>query len=437
MHPQPDAQLAPRFGHTVLPDQLCNRDRLVEILTDRDIDGIVCYYTPNSYYLSGYTPSGAHSIHEANGNAAVVFSRHHPDHPVVLLAEQYITYFLHQPTWITDVRPYTSGLAQLDLPVDRSLDRFITDQWRNSAWASRMRANYEDSLAAGVVRALGDLGLDRGRVGFDNLRLGHRLGADGIEVVDAYDLMKAVREIKTEPELALLEKATQLNETAILRTVAEWVPGTTWNQVVHRYTVHVAELGGFARDPSPMAVANLQDGDPSAIPMQTRLEADYVLRPGMQIGFDAHGVRQGYCWDGGKTWIVGGEPTSTGAASAAAAGAAMAEIVAAMRPGATVSQLQELGRGVLRGKGLARPDRATIFFHGLGLEHGDMEMPNAGGTLTGRRQDWAMKKGAVVAIHLHVPGDAYNRHWIEDITVVGDDGGRPLFSWGFDPLLEA
>ncbi|MGE3288620.1 MAG: M24 family metallopeptidase [Pseudonocardia sp.] len=409
----------------------------MDLLGRRGLDGVVSYYSPNAYYLSGYTPAGMHSIHEANGNAAVVVSRREPEKAIVLIAEQYITYFTHQPTWIADIRPYTSGMSQLDLPVDRTLDRFVTADLRGSDWARRMRERYEDSLTVGVSRALRDLGLDRGRVGFDNLRLAHRLALEDLTVADGYDLLKAVRAIKTGPEVELLRQATALNEEAILRAVRDWVPGTTWHEVNHRYAVHVAELGGFSRDPSPMALANLQAGDPSAIPMQTMLEPDYVLEPGMQIGFDAHGVHQGYCWDGGKTWTVGGEPTPAGARSARAAAAAMAEILAAMRTGSSVAGLQAHGRAILHKHGAPRPESAMIFFHGLGLEHGDMEMPAGSGYLSGRRADWVMERGMVVAVHLYCPGDAYERHWIEDVGVVGDDGATPLFSWGFDPILGA
>ena len=40
---------------------------------------------------------------------------------------------------------------------------------------------------------------------------------------------------------------------------------------------------------------------------QTGLE-DFEVEPGIHVMFDCHGTLDLYCWDGGKTWVVGGEP---------------------------------------------------------------------------------------------------------------------------------
>ena len=68
-------------------------------------------------------------------------------------------------------------------------------------------------------------------------------------MADAYDAMMAARAIKTPAEIALLEQATRLNETAITRTIAEWTPGVTWREMDRVYAGHVRDLGGFVRDP--------------------------------------------------------------------------------------------------------------------------------------------------------------------------------------------
>jgi Xaa-Pro dipeptidase len=40
----------------------------------------------------------------------------------------------------------------------------------------------------------------------------------------------------------------------------------------------------------------------------------------------------------------------------------------------------------------------------------------------------------VAPVHLLYPGGEHERLWLEDVIAVSKDGGRPLFSWGFDPL---
>jgi hypothetical protein len=40
----------------------------------------------------------------------------------------------------------------------------------------------------------------------------------------------------------------------------------------------------------------------------------------------------------------------------------------------------------------------------------------------------------VVPVHLLYPGGEHERFWLEEVVAIGNDGGKPLFSWGFGPL---
>ena len=102
-----------------------------------------------------------------------------------------------------------------------------------------------------------------------------------------------------------------------------------------------------------------------------------------------------------------------------------------MRPGAKVSDLQARGREVYRKAGVPDPDAALVFFHGLGLSHWDVEQTTADGA---SNSDWTLEEGMVVPLHLLYPGGERERCWLEEVVVVGPQGGRPLFSWGVEPL---
>ena len=107
---------------------------------------------------------------------------------------------------------------------------------------------------------------------------------------------------------------------------------------------------------------------------------------------------------------------------------------AAMRPGARISELQARARDVYRRAGVADPASAVIFFHGLGLSHMDIEQKLADGRPNG---DWVLEAGMVVPIHLLYPGAEHERSWVEEVYAITPHGGRPLFSWGADPLTGA
>ena len=284
-------------------------------------------------------------------------------------------------------------------------------------------------MAAAVRGALGDLKLERSRVAFDDMGFGFRLGVEGIEVADGYDPLMFARAVKTATEMRLLERATALNETAIRRTVAAWDQGATWRDLNRAYARAVADLGGFVRDPGAMVWGHPRGSDPS-LTLSTGLD-DGEVAPGTHVMFDCHGTLDLYCWDGGKTWVVEGEPEG-GAKGFAAATAKVADaLLEAMRPGARVSQLQAEAREVYRREGVPDPAAAVIFFHGLGLSHMDIEQTLPDGT---PNTDWALEDGMVAPVHLLYPGGEHERLWLEEVIAVTPDGGRPLFSWGFAPL---
>ena len=224
-------------------------------------------------------------------------------------------------------------------------------------------------MSTALRGALKDLTLDHGRVAFDDPGFGMRLGIDTVEVADGYDAFMFARAVKTEAELRLLERATRLNEAAIRRTITAWERGMTWRDLAYAYARAAVDLGGFVRDPGAM-VWNHPQGADATISLQTGLENGEIER-GSHVMFDCHGTLDVYCWDGGKTWVVEGEPGAEGRRNADATARVAEALLEAMRPGARVSKLQSLAREAYQKAGIPNPAEAVIFFHGLGaFPHG-------------------------------------------------------------------
>ena len=420
------AHSAPR--REPLPERFCNLDRLLHAMTARRLDGIVATSAQNVLYLTGFNAI-AHKSDEPRPYA-VMLSRHAPAHPVMVVADYYLATFLTQPTWVEDVRPFRAVMMPLDLPPKRAdIERFIPGSGVGVARLERIRQNYAFDMSTAMRGAMKDLKLDRGRVAFDDPGFGMRLGLDLVRVADGYDAFMFARAVKTEAESRLLERATQLNEAAIRRTIDAWEQGVTWRDLSQAYARAAVDLGGFVRDPGAMVWSHPRGAD-ATISLQTGLENGEIER-GTHVMFDCHGTLDLYCWDGGKTWVVGGEPAGAGKRNAEATERVAEALLEAMRPGARVSELQALARGVYRKAGLPNPEAAIVFFHGLGLSHMDIEQCTAGGTAN---VDWTLEGGMVVPLHLLVPGGERERYWLEEVVVVTESGGRALFSWGFGPL---
>ena len=426
-----DTKAHDAFVRTTLPERFCNLDRLLHAMQARGLDGVVATTPLNVFYLTGFNGI-AHKSDEPRPYA-VIIARAAPEDAALVIADYYLGSLLTQPTWIRDVRPFRAVMMPLDLPARREdIDRFIPESGHGVAWVDSARGHYAFAMGDAVRGALADLGIDRGRVAFDDVAFGHKLGVDGLEIADGYDPLMYARAVKTAHEMALLERATTLNQTAIERAVASWQRGMSWRELNRAYQQAVIDLGGFFRDPGAMVWGHPRGTD-AAITLQTGLE-DFPVEPGMHVMFDCHGTLDLYCWDGGKTWVVDEEPAGEARRNADATAAATETVLAAMRPGARVSELQAAGRAAFRKAGVTDADAAVIFFHGLGLSHMDLEQTTADGRANA---DWALEQDMVVAAHLLYPGDERRRMWVEEVVHVTAEGGRPLFQWGFEPLIGA
>lgn len=416
------------FTRLSLPEQLCNLDRLLHAMEARNLDGIVAATDLNVFYLSSFS-SIAHKSDEPRPYA-VIISRHQPDHPIAVVADYYLASFITQPSWIRDIRPFRAVMMGLDLaPQTSDIDRFLPADSGSIDWLEDARNQYTFDMRSAMIAALADIGLANGRIGFDDVTFGQRLELETIDVLDGYDALMFARAVKSKTEISLIKRAQTLNQTAIEHVTGNWQTGMSWRDLNRAYHLAATALGGFVRDPGGMVWGHPRGADPAHV-LQTGLE-DFEVTAGTHIMFDCHGTIDRYCWDGGKTWVVDGEPQGQGKLYAKATAEVAQALLAAMRPGQRISELQKLAREVYRKAGVPDPERALVFFHGLGLSHMDLETRTADGDAN---IDWILEAGMVVPLHLLYPGGDNERMWLEEVAEITEDGGEPLFGWGFDPI---
>lgn len=409
-----------------LPKQFCQLDRLLHAMQARDIDAIVVSSTLNMYYLTGFA-AVAHKSDEPRP-FAFVLSRHSPQAPIAIVADYYLSTMLAQPSWVEDIRSFRAVMMPLDLPAkEDDVDRFIPTEFES--YTSRLRQTHEPSLTSGCLQALKDLKVDTKTVAFDDHRFGQQVVGGSATIADAYDCMMFARSVKTPFEIEKLKAATSLNEQAISQAVGSWHRGMRWRELNREYHIAVAQLGGFVRDPGALVWGHPRGAD-SAVTLDSGFD-DFEIEPGSNMMFDCHGTLDLYCWDGGKTWAVDGEPSGERAKVSRAVSNAAEAVIAAMKPGARVSDLQKVGRAAFKQSSVPDADSALIFFHGLGLSHMDIEQTRADGSAN---SDWVLEDNMVVPLHILYPGDEQNRAWVEEIAQITPDGGVPFFSWGFDPM---
>jgi Xaa-Pro aminopeptidase len=412
-----------------IPERFCNTERLLWMMEQRGLDGIVVSVRPNVYYMSGYASRASQAQHESGGYGAFFLSAAEPEHPILAIPDFELTYVAAHPSWVKDFRVYPVMSLPYHLPVDdAAFARSVPPRLLHLDWVENARRTYTENFQEACSAAMAALRLDRGRIGFDEPRFAQGLVGDGVEVIDAYSMLLGVRQVKTAAEIEMLRLGARINEGAILELVSSWQPGMTWLDLNHLYHVNVIKRGGFVTDPGGVIVNNPQ-GIEAVFEMDAGTD-DFEIVPGMNIMLDCHGMVNLYRWDSGKTWVVESERTGTGALIERAAIEAMEAVKAAIVPGVELRALQEVGLDVFRRLGVPDWERTSIFFHGLGLSHSDVEVLTKAG-----RPDWKMEDGQIVSTHVVYPGSLEERFYLEDNAIARPAGGESLYDWDFETLL--
>lgn len=208
------------------PAPIFDPDRLASAMASGGLDGVVITTPLNVTYLSGHFPT-APKADEPPGNA-VVISRHDMQHPIMIAPDIFLSPFLEAPIWIEDLRPIKSLLLPVNTATDRAeFFRFIPASQRESGWVKQAGDRFVGGFVEAIQNAMQDLGLTNGRVGYDDLRTGVKVGGSLADVVDAYNMLMFVREVKSSQEIEWLREATLVNQVAIERTVQFWSRGKT------------------------------------------------------------------------------------------------------------------------------------------------------------------------------------------------------------------
>ncbi len=267
-------------------------------------------------------------------------------------------------------------------------------------------------------------GLRRGAVGID---LAGKLLMDalvetcpGVRWLDGDAAMQAARRVKTAEELAVLEEATALAEAVTATATAAVRAGARECEVAGEALRTLYRLGGeYAHVTTPFVAS----GERMAPP--TRLATDKLIRDGDLVFIDIGAMWNGYFGDIGRT-VICGAPSPEQRRIYRAVWDAQQAGIAAMRPGATNTDVAAAIRARAVEHGLG--DRFLSLFIGHGIGCGSNEPPYIGEAIPGAAAV-TLEPGMVFALEplIWVPGVAGGGGVrLEDMVVVTEDGARRM-----------
>lgn len=322
---------------------------------------------------------------------------------------------------------------------------FLTPDARQVFTVTRMTAAFHmDTHDKGDVRILADaadpLALARDVMETLGIRsnariaIGERAWAESVinlrivlpdaAFVSATRLLRPQRAVKDADELAILRRAGEITEAAFAEVRPRIKAGMTELDLTSEVDYQIRRHGGFAPsfttamyNMGPQHTTNLADRKATwRIPLQ----------PPVALLFDFGAVCEGYCYDYGRTVLLG-EPDAEYEKVYRLIMDAQAAGIAALRSGAaTCEQVDSAARQIIEDAGYGQYFMHRLG-HGIGLDVHEPPFLTAGdNTVLQSGMTFTVEPSILIP---HVTGAR-----IEDIVVAGPDGGTPLTS-GFREMV--
>jgi Xaa-Pro dipeptidase len=246
----------------------------------------------------------------------------------------------------------------------------------------------------------------------------------GVEFVSASELLAPQRMIKSDEELELMRQAGRITEAAFGAAVKRMRHGMTELDVIQEVDYQLRAWGGFG--PSFNTTLYVVGPEHELLFSQQEVTWPRVLTPPVSILFDMGAVYEGYCYDYGRT-VFFGEPDKGVKLAHRLVMESQAAGMAAMRAGsATAEDADRAARAVIEKAGMGETFRHRLG-HGIGL---DVHEPPF---LTEGDQS-ALQEGMLFTVEPSVLVSFAGSARVEDVVLVGEDGGVPLTS-GYRGLI--
>jgi Xaa-Pro aminopeptidase len=347
-------------------------DRLRASFDEHEVDALVVTTLPNVRYLTGFS-----------GSAAVL---------VVTRDRSVLT---------TDGRYRTQSSEQLQQAGAADVEVCI------GTGAEQREAARAALTAAGAAR----IGLEAGNITWSGQR-GWADVVDGDTLVPTANAVEALRERKDAAELARMERAAAIADAALFEVLPLMSQGITEEHFALELDTAMRRGGAESTAFDTIVAAGENSAKPHHHPGSRRING------GDPVVVDFGATYEGYRSDMTRTFCVDAEPEGELARIFSVVQASQAAGAAAVRPGVSAKDVDDICRQIIADAGWAeRFEHGTG--HGVGLDIHEAPTVSQMGTAI-------LAPGFVVTVEpgVYVPGHGGVR--VEDTLVVTEDGARTL-----------
>ena len=411
---------------------LLNKPRAYEVMDKYGLDGLLAASQINVYYLTDFW--GALMRMRRSFFNYAVLPRDESAPAALVTSGVELHRLVEMPTWVPNVVAYTVPASPESRNYDTATEEPVAGRpfaWpvregstlgrKEQQWHAMSEAYAEKTLATpsyALRRALRDAGLESATVGSDDPRpitWMNELGLPHLKGVEATNIFREIRMVKSAEELVIMREAARINEDAINAAIGALHAGATWFEIEVAYGMEMARQGGRS------VYVTAGTGGMSA-------ERAPVGEP---IMFDALGEFRHYHGDIGRTAIIG-EPSAEVVQRNRAMSVGWQTAFDTIKPGVTGREMTSRVIAAIEREGFNGFLIATP--HSVGLEHTDHPIP-FGLELPGSRGDLVFEENMVINVDLPYHELGFGGMHLEDMVRVTGDGCEALTSMRTDLIV--
>ncbi len=419
---------------------LMNLPRAYRVMEEENLDGLVLAHQTNVYHLTGYRD---HMSIRQDAPASIVLLSRDPRQAPGIVTSQFLYYysFSDAPTEFPPQTflytgwdgPIADRVAATRLPDDKvkaAAPRIFDDMHLYPITAmeerrlARLKAALTRPMATSAQRALAkaarEMGLDRGRIGYDHPVVAGSYEMAGLPAAMVYAdrPIRRIRMIKSPREIELMRLTARANAEAAVAAAQSARAGASHRQLRETFWAECAKRG----------TSGLLMQIDSVIPETyegTFKEGTSFLIDCVSLGFQ-------YFGDFGRTVFVG-EPSRSMKRATDCISFGWDAVREHLRPGITYREISRLGTEALKKAGYDY--RVPFTPHSVGLAHTDE--PGVGDSSAFWEKDnLTLEENMIISVDCPIvqTGIGGSAH-LEDLSLITKDGAVQINDIGGRTLI--
>jgi len=408
---------------------LVNKERTLQKMEQFNLDVLIASHPENVSYLADFQSHLPYMYRFLNVESFALFPRRPDIAPALIIGKGDVAWAARYPSWMKEV--YTFGNDVY----------FVYPEGALSEGEKKFKAMLEDKVrhapTAGeaIVKALKQKGLDKGKIGLDEKNVYPETrehivqGLPQATILDAFELIRVIRMVKTPEELERIKEAGLLNERAAQSVLNRLAEGLSEEDLAQHFLECTAKEGAV------FEFWNTASGTQSSMTIMSyghhQPRAKYPLKKGDMFRYDGGSIYNKYHSDAGGCAVLG-TPNARMKPCYRAIEAGMEKAIELLRPEAIPSKLFAEVAATVEKAGIKDYTKYAHFCgHGIGIEARDYPVftkpMKARSPFLPGSYDLPVEEGMVISIEVPYGELGLGGFQVEYTLLVKKDGCERLY----------